>query len=54
VRRGELKDKLVYIPNKQRTGVLSNSPKAYKVIGIIEGEEELLKSKGEELFPIRS
>jgi hypothetical protein len=35
-------------------GVLSNSLKACEVIGVIEGEEELLKSKGEELFPIRS
>jgi hypothetical protein len=26
------KNKLVDIPNQQRTGVLSNSPKAYKVM----------------------
>jgi hypothetical protein len=54
VRRGELKDKSAYVPNKQRTGVLSNGPKACEVMGVVEGEEELLKSEGEELFPTRS
>jgi hypothetical protein len=44
VRRGELKNKSVYVPNKQRTGALSNGPKACEVVGVTEGEEGRLFS----------
>jgi len=35
------KNKLVYILNKQRTGVLSNSPKAYEVIKVKKGRRAI-------------